>query len=354
MLLSTHLRRNTPRQREQGYILLFLLLTIALMAMVFSTLVTSIKFDIKRDREEEMIHRGVQYTRAIRAYYRKFNRFPAKIEDLENTNQLRFLRKRYKDPLTGKDFKLVHFGEVKFSGGLGGGTIPGASTVGANGQLTSTGFGQNSGFGSNNNMFSTGPAVGQNSAFGQNSGFGQNSNSAFGQNQPSNSQTSGSDSPQTPPGTPGSDASDGSQQVQSNGANGAGSPNQQVFGGAPIVGVASTSKDKTIREFDKKKKYNEWMFVYDPMLDRGGLIKTPYQPQLMMQMMGQGMQNLNGQPNQNGNNGFGNSGFGNNNGFGNSNGFGNGFGSSTPGAIQNSPGGYVNSAPPPNNSPQQQ
>ena len=126
MLLSTHLRRNASRKPEQGYILLFLMLAFALMAIFAATLVTSIKFDMKRDREEEMIHRGVQYTRAIRAYYRKFNRFPAKIEDLENTNQLRFLRKRYKDPLTGKDFKLVHFGEVKFSGGLGGGTIPGA------------------------------------------------------------------------------------------------------------------------------------------------------------------------------------------------------------------------------------
>ena len=347
MLLSIHLRRNASRKAEQGYILLFLLLIIALMAIFSATLVTSIKFEMKRDREEEMIHRGVQYTRAIRAYYRKFNRFPAKIEDLENTNQLRFLRKRYKDPLTGKDFKLVHFGEVKFSGGLGGGTIPGASTVGANGQLTSTGFGQNSGFGSSNTF-------GSNSAFGQNSGFGQNSNSVFGQSQPAPNQTPGSDSSQTPSGTPGSDSSNGSQQVQGNGASDTGSPNQQVFGGAPIVGVASTSKDRTIREFDKKKKYNEWMFVYDPMLDRGGLIKTPYQPQLMMQMMGQGMQNLNGQnPNPNGNNsGFGNSGFGNNNGFGNSNGFGNGFGNSAPGAIQNSPGGYGNPSPPQN--PQQQ
>lgn len=351
MLLSTHLRRNALRNPEQGYILLFLLLIIALMAIVATTLITSIKFDMKRDREEEMIHRGVQYTRAIRAYYRKFNRFPAKIEDLENTNQLRFLRKRYKDPLTGKDFKLVHFGEVKFSGGIGGGTIPGASTVGANGQLTSSGFSQNSGFG-NNNAFGSNSAFGQNSGFGQSSGFGQNSNSVFGQNQPQNNQTPGSDSSQTPAGTPGADAN-GSQQVQGNGASDTGSPNQQVFGGAPIVGVASTSKDKTIREFNKKKKYNEWMFVYDPMLDRGGLIKTPYQPQLMMQMMGQGMQNMNGQPNQNGN-GFGNSGFGNNNGFGNSNGFGNGFGNSTPGAIQNSPGGYGNPSPAPNNPPQQQ
>jgi hypothetical protein len=56
--------------------------------------------------------------------------------------------------------------------------------------------------------------------------------------------------------------------------------------------VASTSKDPTIREFDKKKKYNEWQFLYDPSLDRGMLITTPYQPQL--QMFGTGPQNLNG------------------------------------------------------------
>ena len=63
----------------------------------------SITFDIKRDREEEMIHRGVQYSRAIRAYYKKFGRYPTKIEDLENTNNLRFLRKRYKDPMNCKN-----------------------------------------------------------------------------------------------------------------------------------------------------------------------------------------------------------------------------------------------------------
>src|SRR5215472_11585251 len=140
MLVSSQIRR-----REQGYVLLTLLLIIALMAILAATLVTDIKFSIKRDREEEMIHRGVQYSRAIRAYYRKFNRYPAKIEDLENTNQMRFLRKRYKDPLNCKegkcaDFRLLHYGEAKLAlGGMGGGMIPGASMVGANGQLAQQG-----------------------------------------------------------------------------------------------------------------------------------------------------------------------------------------------------------------------
>ena len=149
--------RRAHRNGEQGYVLLTMLLMIAVMGIMAATLVTSIKFDIKRDREEEMIHRGVQYSRAIRAYYKKFGRYPASIENLENTNQMRFLRKRYKDPLTGKDFKLLHFGEAKMGlvGMVGGGIIPGASTIGANGTLTpnsNSGFGNSSSFGNSNSF----------------------------------------------------------------------------------------------------------------------------------------------------------------------------------------------------------
>ena len=46
------------------------------------------------------------------------------------------------------------------------------------------------------------------------------------------------------------------------------------------MGVTSTSKAKTIREFNHKSHYNQWQFIYDPTSDRGGLITTPYQPPL--------------------------------------------------------------------------
>ena len=234
----------------------------AVMGIVAATMVTSLKFDIQRDREEEMIHRGVQYSRAIRAYYKKFGRYPATIENLENTNQLRFLRRRYKDPLTGKDFKVLHFGEVKMGlagvAGMGGGVIPGASTIGANGTLTQSGASSPNQFGQN--------ALVQTP---------QKTDSSQPADSTTDSQTvssSGTDSDQTSSDQP-----------------------VRTFGGMPIVGVASTSKAPTIREFDKKKKYNEWSFVYDPSLDRGLLITTPYQPQL--QMFGNGPQNLNGPTN---------------------------------------------------------
>jgi hypothetical protein len=62
-----------------------------------------------------MRHRGTAYMRAIQHFYKKFGKYPNKVEDLENTNNLRFLRKRYtdpmsRDPVTGKekDFKFLH------------------------------------------------------------------------------------------------------------------------------------------------------------------------------------------------------------------------------------------------------
>jgi hypothetical protein len=40
------------------------------------------------------------------------------------------------------------------------------------------------------------------------------------------------------------------------------------FGGGVIIGVVSTSSKKTIREFNHKNRYNQWLFFYDPAFDR--------------------------------------------------------------------------------------
>jgi type II secretory pathway pseudopilin PulG len=224
----------------------------ALLAIATATAVSSITFNIKRDREEEMIHRGAQYARAIRAYYKKFGRYPATIENLENTNQMRFLRKRYKDPITGKDFRLLHFGEAKMAmGAMGGGVIPGANTLNANGKLVNA----------------ADPTAG---------------NSTTGQNKKQSSDS----------GDAGADAQNTDNAGTDSGNQGSGDQPGQTLGGLPIVGVVSTSKMVGVREYDKKKKYSEWQFVYDPTLDRGMLITAPYQP--MQQMFGMPPQNVNG------------------------------------------------------------
>ena len=39
------------------------------------------------------------------------------------------------------------------------------------------------------------------------------------------------------------------------------------------------SKDPTIRIYNKKKTYNEWQFIYNPMMDQVNvLLRGPYQP----------------------------------------------------------------------------
>lgn len=343
MKLPSRVGRTSRHRGQNGYVLLGLLLLMALIGIAAAVILPSIKFNIERDREEEMIHRGVQYSRAIRTFYRKFGRYPVKIEDLESTNNIRFLRKRYKDPLScskGKcdDFKLLHFGEVQMAmSGFGGSSIPGATPVSAMGSSNSSSL------------------SGQGSTLGQ-SGFSLGGTSGLGSN--STSSLSGSTPGQSPTGSPGADTSQtGSQSPDSSGANSSGgnssSSNQlgsgQIIGG-PIVGVASTSKARTIREFNHKKQYKDWLFVYDPSQDVGFLITTPYQPQ----MAGFGM---NGTPNLNGQNGSsGSSSFGSGNGFGSSSGFGNSFGSfgNSSGSQNNQNSGFGNSNQQNSSSQQQQ
>src|SRR6266852_4890835 len=299
-----------------GYVLLTLLLVVSLMVIAAAALLPAISFEIKRDQEQEMIHRGVQYSRAVRAYYKKFGRYPTRLEDLDNTNNLRFLRKHYKDPITGQDFRLLHFVEQGVTVGsvgisFGGGTIPGANPIGAPGGLSS-GPG-NSAFGGST-FGSSGNGVNNSGVFAQSSGFGGNSNSAFGAN--SNSSAPGSNASGTNPanGTDPSSAQN-SQDSRSTKVSSAGasdqSSGQQPVGGGPIVGVASISKKTTIREYNKKKKYNDWLFVDDATTEpRNGLITTPNQPLLQ----GFGAQSLQNGTQPGSNNG---SAFGTSNGFSN-------------------------------------
>ena len=88
------------------FMLVLILLTLSIAAPTVAT-------DLRRDKEMEAIERGKQYTRAIRLYYRKYGRYPNTIDQLMNTDNQRFLRKRYLDPFTGKDdWRLIHLGEA--------------------------------------------------------------------------------------------------------------------------------------------------------------------------------------------------------------------------------------------------
>jgi len=281
------------RRRESGYLLLAVLLMMAFMIIAASIEAPQMVQQMKRDREEEMIHRGTEYARAIKKYYKKFGRYPANLEQLENTNQIRFLRKRYKDPLVkdGK-WKVLNYGDIQT---VLSANTPGtpAAALAAQGQSP---FGQPSAVtsvgttGTPTSPPST-PIPG-NIVYTSTTGFDQSSPSA----QPQQTGVTGN----TPGGFAGNSPQGNAQQGNSPftntfslGASSGSNTNQQgsaslgtnpaggtqTFGGGAIVGVASVCKDPTIRIYNKKKTYNEWVFIYNPIMDRMNvLLRGPYQP----------------------------------------------------------------------------
>ena len=101
------------RQRDGGYLLLAILLMMAFMIIAATVVAPRLVQQIKRDREEEMIHRGTEYARAIKKFYKKNGRYPVNLDDLDK-GQIKYLRKRYKDPLTKNgQWKLLHYGDIQ-------------------------------------------------------------------------------------------------------------------------------------------------------------------------------------------------------------------------------------------------
>lgn len=99
------------KSSESGYALLFVLAMAATVAIMLYMQLPRVAFEAQRDKEQLLIYRGEQYSRAIKLYVRKFNRFPPDFDALDNTQNLRFLRHKYKDPMTGKDdWRIIHVG----------------------------------------------------------------------------------------------------------------------------------------------------------------------------------------------------------------------------------------------------
>jgi hypothetical protein len=103
---------NPPRRRrDSGFALLLVFAMAAIVGIMLYLELPRASFEAERAREEVLIRRGEEYKHAIKLFYRRFQRYPPSIDALENTNNIRFLRQRYKDPMTGKDeWRLIHAG----------------------------------------------------------------------------------------------------------------------------------------------------------------------------------------------------------------------------------------------------
>ncbi len=97
-----------------------MLISLAVGAIWMSAALPSWRQQAIREKEAELIFRGEQYARAIYLYRTKNN--GAQPQSLDQLVQQRYLRKKYLDPITGKDF--VPIATATGQGGQGGGTLP--------------------------------------------------------------------------------------------------------------------------------------------------------------------------------------------------------------------------------------
>ena len=92
------------RRHDAGFALAGLICIITAAAVATAVVVPLRVMQSRRETEKELIFRGEEYIRAIQKYQRKYGIYPASIDDLISRDGYRFLRRQYKDPITGRGF----------------------------------------------------------------------------------------------------------------------------------------------------------------------------------------------------------------------------------------------------------
>jgi type II secretory pathway pseudopilin PulG len=198
IIKSLSILKVMERSGQAGYAMAALLVAMSVMAIMMTVAMPVWKQTAQREKEEELIWRGQQYQRAIGLFGRKFaNAFPPNLDVLVDQ---KFLRRKYKDPITGDDFLPLLQGQQ--------GTTPGSGSRTA----------------------ATPGRVAQN---------------------PTN------------PATPADTGLIGPTASGGTGTRVAGSPMQPVGAArGGIIGVVSKSKAKSIRLYNGRSHYNEWAFIF--------------------------------------------------------------------------------------------
>ncbi|MBI4479269.1 MAG: hypothetical protein HY651_04530 [Acidobacteria bacterium] len=231
-----------PRSRNcgdaRGYVLLVFTLFAALLVVGLYRILPKYVFEGQRIKEEELIFRGQQYRRGIQLYVRKFGRYPNSLDELENTNEIRFIRKLYPDPMTEDgEWRLVHIGpDGTFYDSV---NLTGAGTSTASSASSSTNPAGSSSQPGGANPFDLTP---------RDSGSGATSGD------PSSLPSSNPSTTQQPRASATVTAQPG-----------------RTFGGGGIAGVGTKNEGAAIKVVNNYTHYNEWEFIYDYRTDPQGL-----------------------------------------------------------------------------------
>jgi type II secretory pathway pseudopilin PulG len=238
MNMPTHIELHERAQtsdRESGFMLVFVVLMIALVLIALAVAAPVVARDLQRDKEVESAHRANEYVRAIRLFYKKNKTYPPSMDALGNTNNIRYLRKQYVDPLTGKnDWRIIHVGENKTTvKGFFGEPLGGLNTTGAGSNL-----------GSANGMLSN-PA-------GSSTGSTTTPSTTVGGGSPLAAGFAGA--------TIGGSTTPGSTTGSSSSSGGSGGIGQ-------VMGVGTSKTGGSILNPNQQTTYDTWEFIYDPKIE---------------------------------------------------------------------------------------
>ncbi len=94
------------RGQQSGYAMVVLLISMSIMAIMMTAALPTWKQLSRREKETELVFRGEQYARAIQLFQMKAGpgTLPPTIDLLY---EQRFLRKKFKDPITNDDFAPI-------------------------------------------------------------------------------------------------------------------------------------------------------------------------------------------------------------------------------------------------------
>ena len=222
-------RANDP---EAGYMLLAVVVMVVLVLLALSVAAPVIARDLRRDKEVESMHRALEYERAIQLYTKRGKGpYPGSMDALEKGVNIRFLRQKYTDPLTGKaDWRLIHQPQTKTRFPFGEeltGLTPGGGGLGSAAGLASGGTTQ---VGATNSLAA---------------GFGGATVAT--------------------PNAPGATGASGAT-----GSTGSTGSTGGIFGdgsGGVIYGVATARTGDSILNPNQQTTYETWEFWYDPQMD---------------------------------------------------------------------------------------
>ena len=241
------MQRNPQiNEGEDGFLLVAMVVAIFLVLLALSVAAPRIATQLRRERELETQQRARQYVRAIRMYYKKLNSYPASMEALKKTNNQRFLRQEYVDPLTGeKDWKLIRVGQNKTKvKGFFGEDLPGLP----------------GGLGAAASLSSSTPALGS-------AGSAAAGTSAAG---PGGAASSPGISGSTTGGGAGSPfgTSSASSSASSSGSSFGSSTDSLNGGVGPFMGVGVPKTGPSLLVVNEQSNYEDWEFLYDPRIEQ--------------------------------------------------------------------------------------